>query len=72
MNDITYITKDPILNELNNSVDKESTKKMIAFKHFNNNINLLDDYLQANNVSRTTNKLNNNLYTKRIQLEFSF
>ena len=72
MNNITYITKDPILNELNNSVDKESTKKMIAFKHFNNNLNLLDDYLQANNVSKTSNKLNNNLYTKKTQLEFSF
>ncbi len=45
---------------------------MIAFKHFNNNLSLLDDYLQANNVSKTTNKLNNNLYTKKTQLEFSF
>ena len=72
MNNIIHITEDPILNELNNSVDKESTKKMIAFKYFNNNLSLLDDYLRANNVSKTNDRLNNNLYTKKTQLEFSF
>ena len=72
MNNIIHITKDPILNELNNSVDKESTKKMIAFKYFNNNLSLLDDYLRANNLSKTNDRLNNNLYTKKTQLEFSF
>ena len=38
MNNLLYLNKDPILTEFNNSVDKESTKKMLAFKYFNNNL----------------------------------
>ena len=45
MNNIIYLQNDPILVELNDSVDKNSAKRMIAFKYFNNDINLLDDYL---------------------------
>ena len=32
MNSLLCLNKDPILTELNSSVDKESTKKMLAFK----------------------------------------
>ena len=44
MNNVIYIKKDPILIEFDNSIDKKSAKKMLAFKYFNNNENLLDDY----------------------------
>ena len=50
MNNVIYIKKDPILIEFDNSVDKQSAKKMLAFKYFNNNVNLLDDYLDKNNI----------------------
>ena len=49
MNNVIYIKKDPILIEFDNSVDKTAAKKMLAFKYFNNNINLLDEYLNKNN-----------------------
>ena len=49
MNNVIYIKKDPILIEFDNSVDKTAAKKMLAFKCFNNNINLLDEYLNKNN-----------------------
>ena len=40
MNNIIYLKNDPILVELNDSVDKKSAKKMIAFKYFNNDLGL--------------------------------
>ena len=51
MNNIIYINKDPILQELDNSIDKESAKRMLAFKHFNNDLDMLDSYLNKNNPS---------------------
>ena len=54
MNNVIYIKKDPILIEFDNSVDKQSAKKMLAFKYFNNNVNLLDDYLDKNNIKNST------------------
>ena len=71
MNNIIYIKKDPILIEFDNSIDKQSTKKMLAFKYFNNNLNLLNDYLDKNNSKKTIVKSKNNLKPKA-QLEFSF
>ena len=64
MNNVIYIKKDPILIEFDNSVDKTSAKKMLAFKYFNNNINLLDDYLNKNNIKNSDvfNKKNLNQY----------
>ena len=53
MNNIIYIKKDPILVELDNSVDKKSAKRMIAFKYFNNNENLLNEYLDKTNSNKT-------------------
>ena len=45
MNSLLCLNEDPILTELNSSVDKESTKKMLAFKYFNSNLSMLNDYL---------------------------
>jgi len=71
MNNIIYIKKDPILTELDNSIDKQSAKKMIAFKYFNNNLDLLDNYLDKHKLE--TSKV---IKKKRVkgssQLEFSF
>ena len=41
MNNVVYINNDPILMELDSSVDRNSTMKMIAFKYFNSDIKLL-------------------------------
>jgi len=71
MNNIIYIKKDPILIEFDNSIDKQSTKKMLAFKYFNNNLNLLNDYLDKNISKKTIVKSKNNVEQKA-QLEFSF
>tara|TARA_X000000368_G_C22750880_1_gene588310 strand:- start:129 stop:344 length:216 start_codon:yes stop_codon:yes gene_type:complete len=71
MNNIIYLKKDPILVELENSVDKDSVKKMIAFKYFNNNLKLLDDYLNINNDNDGI-KSKKNLIEPISQLEFSF
>tara|TARA_B100001248_G_scaffold233387_1_gene194881 strand:+ start:4535 stop:4753 length:219 start_codon:yes stop_codon:yes gene_type:complete len=72
MNNLLYLNKDPILTEFNNSVDKESTKKMLAFKYFNNNLSMLNDYLNSdkkikNNISPSKKAIKSNT-----QLEFSF
>ena len=71
MNNIIYLKKDPILVELENSVDRDSVKKMIAFKYFNNNLKLLDDYLNINNDNDGI-KSKKNLIEPISQLEFSF
>ena len=71
MNNIIYLKKDPILVELENSVDKDSVKKMIAFKYFNNNLKLLDDYLNINNDNDGI-KTKKNLIEPTTQLEFLF
>ena len=72
MNNIIYINKDPILNELENSIDKISAKRMIAFKHFNNDLQMLDNYLdETNNKHLKKNKVIQKA-EKKLQLEFSF
>ena len=71
MNNVIYIKKDPILIEFDNSVDKQSAKKMLAFKYFNNNVNLLDDYLDKNNIKNST-VFNKKKFESISQLEFSF
>lgn len=71
MNNIIYLKKDPILVELENSVDRDSVKKMIAFKYFNNNLKLLDDYLNINNDNDGI-KTKKNLIEPTSQLEFLF
>ena len=72
MNNIIYLQNDPILVELNDSVDKRSAKRMIAFKYFNNDINLLNDYLTDKDNSENYNAYPNKLLNPKSQLEFSF
>ena len=72
MNNIIYINKDPILKELDNSIDKASAKRMLAFKHFNNDLDMLDNYLNKNNPSdKRKQKIIKNI-KKKPQLEFAF
>ena len=71
MNNIIYIKKDPILVELDDSIDKQSAKKMIAFKYFNNDLSLLDNYLDKKNLSNPSFD-NKNKVKATSQLEFSF
>ena len=71
MNNIIYIKKDPILVELDNSVDKKSAKRMIAFKYFNNNENLLNEYLDKTNSNKTA-LISKKSAEPKAQLEFSF
>jgi len=71
MSNLIYIKKDPILMELDNSVDKKSTKKMLAFKYFNNNENLLDEYLDKNN-QKISDVIDRKNFKSISQLEFSF
>ena len=71
MNNIIYIKKDPILVELDDSVDKKSAKRMIAFKYFNNNENLLNEYLDKTN-SNKTDLISKKSAEPKTQLEFSF
>ena len=72
MNNIIYINKDPILQELDNSIDKASAKRMLAFKHFNNDLDMLDNYLNKNNPSdKRKQKVIENVKEMQ-QLEFSF
>ena len=71
MSNLIYIKKDPILMELDNSVDKQSTKKMLAFKYFNNNVNLLDEYLDKNN-KKISDVIDRKNFKSISQLEFSF
>ena len=71
MNNITYLNKlnDPVLIELENAIDKKSSKKMIAFKYFNNDMDLLNSYLK--NSEYSTNVSINPIRPKA-QLEFTF
>ena len=72
MNNIIYINKDPILQELDNSIDKASAKRMLAFKHFNNDLDMLDSYLNDINPSnKRKQKVIKNVKEYR-QLEFTF
>ena len=72
MNNLLYLNKDPILTEFNNSVDKESTKKMLAFKYFNNNLSMLNDYLNSDKKIKNNISPNKKVIKSNTQLEFSF
>ncbi len=72
MNNLIYLKKDPILMELNSSVDKNSAKKMLAFKFFNGDEDLLEEYLSDNTYETVNNSFNNDLIEPKSQLEFSF
>ena len=72
MNNLIYLNKDPILMELNSSVDKNSAKKMLAFKFFNGDKELLEKYLSDNTYETVNNSYNNDFTEPKSQLEFSF
>ena len=72
MNNIIYLQNDPILAELNDSVDKNSAKRMIAFKYFNNDIDLLNNYLRDKDKSESNHTYVNKILNPKSQLEFSF
>ena len=72
MSNLIYLKKDPILMELDSSVDKDSTKKMLAFKFFNGDERLLDNYLKENIHEPVNNTYNKDLIEPKSQLEFSF
>ena len=72
MNNVVYIKNDPIIAELDSSVDKESTKKMIAFKYFNSDLSLLEDYLKTFNHKDFDQTYKHKLSEPKTQLEFSF
>ena len=68
-NIIKFQPKDIVLKELECSIDKESTKKMLAFKYFNNDFNALTNYL---NKHKTSEVRYTNYIEPKCQLEFSF
>ena len=72
MNNLIYLNKDPILMELNSSVDKNSAKKMLAFKFFNGDEGLFEEYLSDNTYETVNNSYNNDFIEPKSQLEFSF
>ena len=72
MNNLIYLKKDPILMELNSSVDKNSAKKMLAFKFFNGDKELLEKYLSDNTYETVNNSYNTDFIEPKSQLEFSF
>ena len=72
MSNLICLNNDPVLNELNSSIDKKSAKKMIAFKYFRGNKELLDQYLKENHSEFTDNLSENNFIEVKSQLEFSF
>jgi hypothetical protein len=72
MNNLIYLNKDPILMELNSSVDKDSAKRMLAFKFFNGDKELLEKYLNDNTYETVNNSYNTDFIEPKSQLEFSF
>ena len=72
MNNLIYLNQDPILMELNSSVDKNSTKKMLAFKFFNGDGRLLEEYLKDHSYETNDTPYKNTFSEPKSQLEFSF
>ena len=72
MNNLVYLNNDPILMELDSSVDRKSTMKMIAFKYFNSDMDLLEKYLKDNHYKSCENNFELKLIEPKSQLEFSF
>ena len=62
-------TMDTIFKQLDLAVDVDSTKKMLAFQYFNNDINALAEYLRESNYLESNTF---NFIEPRAQLELSF
>ncbi len=60
---------DTIFKQLDLAVDVDSTKKMLAFQYFNNDINALAEYLRESNYLESNTF---NFIEPRAQLELSF
>ena len=72
MNNLLYLNNDPIILELESSVNKDAAKKTLAFKYFNSDESLLNEYLKINKYE-DVKPLFKNLYIEpKSQLEFSF
>ena len=71
MNNVIYINNDPIIIELSNAVDKCATKKMLAYKYFNSNENLLNDYL-LENCPEEAKKKQKHLYQANLSIRVTF
>ena len=72
MNNLVYLNNDPILMELDSSVDRKSTMKMIAFKYFNSDMDLLENYLKDNHYKGYEHTYELKKVEPKTQLEFSF
>ena len=72
MNNLVYLNNDPILMELDSSVDRKSTMKMIAFKYFNSDMDLLENYLKDNHYKGYEQTFELKIVEPKTQLEFSF
>ena len=72
MNNIVYLHNDPILLELDSSVDKKAGKKMIAFKYFNGDERQLNEYLIDNDYNDCNSTFKDFYIEPKSQLEFSF
>ena len=48
MSNLVYLNNDPIILELESSVNKDAVKKTLAFKYFNGDESLLIEYLRTN------------------------
>ena len=72
MNNLVYLKNDPILMELDSSVDRESTMKMIAFKYFNSDMDSLKNYLKDNHYKGYEQTFELKIVEPKTQLEFSF
>jgi len=72
MNNLIYLNQDPILIELNSSVDKNAAKKMLAFKFFDGDVSRLDKYLKDNTYETSDVSYNCNFIEPKSQLEFTF
>ena len=51
---------------------KDSTKKMLAFKFYNGDQKLLENYLKENSYEPLKNSYDKDLIEPKSQLEFSF
>ena len=71
MSNLFYLKRSNI-NGMRFIVDKDSTKKMLAFKFFNGDQRLLDNYLKENTHEPINNTYNKDLIEPKSQLEFSF
>tara|TARA_Y100001935_G_C17025824_1_gene370053 strand:- start:10 stop:228 length:219 start_codon:yes stop_codon:yes gene_type:complete len=72
MSNLVYLNNDPIILELESSVNKDAVKKTLAFKYFNGDESLLIEYLRTNLYEDVKPSFKNHYIEPKSQLEFSF